>query len=347
MKGVQLVKFAAGKDGLLYSEDLPKPSIKSSSEVLVRVKAAGTNPVEAKLAAGNIVRMVIKIPGIIGGDFAGIIEETGTDVTEFKAGDEVFGSLSFPMGPNGTYAEYVVVDINKCSIAKKPSHISFEQASSAGIAALTAYQGVVKDSPVSEQKRKVLIVGASGGVGSFGVQIAKASHAENTVVAICSGKNAELVKSLGADVVIDYTDHAAYEAFLEKEKGSFDHIFDCVGGDAYFKKLDPLLKKSGVFSTAVGPIEHIGSENVGLFSIASALSSVARIKLFSPHAYKWIMQLPHNAFRTEIAPLFETKAVRGMVVDEKENIFPIQDAYKAHEKLMSHRTVGKIVLRVD
>ena len=107
-----------------------------------------------------------------------------------------------------------------------------------------------------------MIVGVSGGVGSYGIQFAKAFHPENTAVAICSGRYAKFVKSLGADVVIDYTDKTAFEEFLKQEKGTFDYIFDCVGGDAYLKKLDPLLKKLGVYSIAVGPIEHIGSENV-------------------------------------------------------------------------------------
>ncbi|KAI7900313.1 chaperonin 10-like protein [Cokeromyces recurvatus] len=352
MHGIQLVKYGSPKESLVYKEDLPIPKIKSPHEVLVRIKAAGVNPVDAKVASGNIKfsTFIISVPSILGADFAGIIVEKGAAVTEFEVGDEVFGSLYFPSSLNGTYAQYTVVDITKASIAKKPQHLSFEQAASAGIAVLTAYQGIVKNGHRVEthphEKRKILIAGASGGVGSYGVQLAKTIYAENTVVGICSGKNIEFVKSLGADQVIDYKDEVAYKSFITEEKDTFDIIFDCVGGEDYYRQLDPLLKKNGVYSTAVGPIEHIGSNHIGLFNIVSIISKVGYKKIFAPHTYAVITTLPNADFRNKIAPLFEAKAIHG-TVHEDSNIIPLTEGYKAHERLLTHRTVGKIVLKID
>ncbi|KAI8086960.1 chaperonin 10-like protein [Gilbertella persicaria] len=347
MRGIQLVKYGITEDCLVYKEDLPKPTIKSPYEVLVRVKAVGVNPVDAKLASGNISRFLAKLPSVIGGDYSGLIEEKGDRVTEFQVGDQVFGALPFVAGPQGSYAEYTIVDTSKTSIAKKPEHLSFEQAASAGIAVLTAYQALVKFSPISKQKRKILVVGASGGVGAYGIQIARAYNPENTVVGICSGKNAEFVKSLGADIVVDYTDKEAFKEFITRDKATFDHIFDCVGGDDYYNKLAPLLNKKGIYSTAVGPVEHIGSKPVGVSTIFSIVWNVGTKQLFKSNPYKIVTSLPHADFRTDIGPLFESKALRGMVIDEKENILPLKEAFKAHRKLLSHRTVGKIVLTVD
>ncbi|KAI9472250.1 MAG: chaperonin 10-like protein [Benjaminiella poitrasii] len=349
MHGLQLVKYGSPKESLAYKEDLPIPKIKTPNQVLVSVKAAGVNPIEAKVASGNIkiATFTMPLPSIIGADFAGVIEEKGDAVTEFEIGDEVFGSLQAPFGLEGTYAQYTVVDITKASIAKKPKHVSFEQAASAGIAVLTAYQGIIKNGRGIEsnphEKRKILITAASGGVGSYGVQLAKAIYSDNIVVGICSGKNAEFVKSLGADQVIDYKDEAAYKSFITEEKNSFDVILDCVGGEDYYNQLDPLLKKDGVYSTAVGPIEHAGSNHVGLSSITTLISKIGYKKLFAPHTYAVITTIPYVEFKDKIAPLFESKAIHGMTHEE----IPLSEGHKAHEKLFTHHTVGKIILKID
>ncbi|KAI8968552.1 chaperonin 10-like protein [Mycotypha africana] len=349
MKGLQLIGYGSPKQSLNYRENILKPKIKSPHDVLVRVMYAGVNPIEAKFAAGNmrmVSSMLTSLPCIIGADFSGVIEQVGDQVTEFNVGDEVYGSLQLAFSLDGTYAEYTVVNTKKASIAKKPSHLSFEEAAAAGIAVLTAYQGIVLSSKADNtRKRNILIVGASGGVGSFGVQIAKAIYPENYVVGICSKKNTELVHGLGADKVINYDNPDEYNSFINNAKGTFDIVFDCVGGDEYYKQLDPLLNKAGIYTTAVGPVQHIGSDYVGVIAGSKIAANIAYKKIFGAHAYNMIVTIPHNDFRSKIAPLFESKAIHSKVPEG--NIIPLKEGYRAHEQLASHRTVGKLVLKVS
>ncbi|CEI97056.1 hypothetical protein RMCBS344292_11198 [Rhizopus microsporus] len=353
MRGVQFIKYGPTNEALQYKEDIPSPKIKNPHQVLIKIKATGINPVELKVTTGSMkimTSMIVSLPGILGADFAGVITEKGQQVTDFEVGDEVFGCLPLPLGPNGTYAEYTIADVRHSAMAKKPRDLPFVQAASAGIAVLTAYGGIVKFGKITDQnkseKRRVLVIGASGGVGSYGVQIAKAINPDNYVVGICSSRNADFVESLGADSVIDYSNAEEYSSFLQDRSEPFDIIFDCVGGDDYYHKLAPLLKRHGVYSTAVGPIKHIGSENISITNLFSTAGKLTYRKLFAPHTYGMILSLPHSNFKTHIAPLFESKALKGMVVDDS-NVFSLKDVHKAHEKLATHRVRGKIVLDIE
>jgi NADPH:quinone reductase-like Zn-dependent oxidoreductase len=173
----------------------------ADDDVLVRVHATSINPADWHAMTGvpYIARLSfgLRRPKAerLGTDFAGTVEAVGKDVTRFRAGDAVFG------GRTGAFAEYVVVPQDR-AIVPKPPNVTFEQAASVAIAALTALQGL-RDKGKLEAGHKVLVNGASGGVGTFAVQIAKALGAE--VTAVCSTRNVELVRSLGADRVIDYT----------------------------------------------------------------------------------------------------------------------------------------------
>lgn len=351
MQCVQIVKFGSPKEALLFNKERPLPQIKKDTQVLVRIKAAGVNPIEAKLASGNfkLATRFLSLPIIPGSDFSGIIVAKGAKVNDFEVGDHVFGSKHVVVDGDGVFAQYTVVDTNAAAIAKKPNHLSFEQAASAGIAIITAYQGIIKNGLINEKninkKRNILIIGASGGVGSYGVQVAKAINQENTVIGICSEKNVEFVKSLGADRVINYNDTDAYTSFIN-EKVPLDIIFDCVGGNEYYNQLDPLLVKGGIYSTAVGPLKDAGSSYIGLGTIASILASIIYKKLFRSHTYAMIPGLPLKEFGPNVAPFFDGNKVKGTVYGD-DNIIPLKDIVIAYEKLSSHRTVGKIVLSID
>jgi NADPH2:quinone reductase len=185
----------------------------------------------------------------------------------------------------------------------------------------------------------VVVIGASGGVGSFGVQIAKAFGAH--VTAICSGKNAELAKSLGADQVLDYTVENSIKEYSIQEKDSVDIILDSVGGSTYWNLLAPTLKPSGIFTTCVGTAEHQGSEKVGLKTIAKTIVATTGRKLFGSKKYTQVYLLTYEDM-PEIAKLFEEGKIKTYV--PKDQIFPLEDGVKAHELLASHRTKGKAVL---
>ena len=208
-----------GSADVLNLEDIEKPS-PTENEVLVKVHAASVNPLDWHYMRGSpyLMRLMSGLGAPkdtgMGVDFAGTVEAVGENVKGFKPGDEVFG------GRNGAFAEYVIVPEDR-ALALKPANMSFEQAASVPIAAISALQAL-RDKGKIKPGQKVLINGASGGVGTFAVQIAKSFGAE--VTGVCSTRNVEMVRAIGADHVIDYTN----ENFTESGK-RYDVIIDNVG----------------------------------------------------------------------------------------------------------------------
>jgi NADPH:quinone reductase-like Zn-dependent oxidoreductase len=213
------VRRCYGSPDVIEIADIAKPMPKAD-EVLVKVHAASVNPLDWHYMRGSPYLMRL-ISGLgkpddvrMGVDFAGIVESVGADVSNFKPGDEVFG------GRDGAFAEYVTVRESR-ALALKPANMSFEQAASVGIAGLTALQAL-RDKGKLDSGQRVLINGASGGVGTFAVQIAKSFGAE--VTAVCSTRNVELVRSIGADHVFDYK-----KENYTKSGEQYDLIIDNVG----------------------------------------------------------------------------------------------------------------------
>jgi len=209
----------------LQLRDLEKPT-PADNEVLVRVRAASVNPVDGHMIRdswlGRAMGGLRKPKNTrFGTDFAGVVEAVGKDATDFKPGDEVFGAK------NGAVAEYICVKTER-AIVLKPNNTTFEQAGSVGVAGVTALQGL-RDKGHVQAGQKVLINGASGGVGTFAVQIAKSFGAD--VTAVCSTRNVDLVKSIGADRVIDYTK----EDFTKADQ-RYDVIYDLVGNHSFSER---------------------------------------------------------------------------------------------------------------
>src|SRR4051812_17175575 len=196
-----MVYYESGSPDVIQCAEVDKP-VPGDKQVLLKVRAAGLNPLDAHLMKGvpRLFKMIFKLPvpskdkqGQLGRDVAGVVEAVGKNVTQFKPGDEVFGLC------RGALAEYAVA--SERALVMKPPSISFEQAASLPIAGLTALQGLHEGK--IQPGQKVLINGATGGVGTFAVQIAKSFGAD--VTAVCSTRNVDLVRSIGADRVIDYT----------------------------------------------------------------------------------------------------------------------------------------------
>src|ERR1700704_922147 len=221
-----------GSPDVLRFEDIEKPT-PADDQLLVKIRAASVNPLDWHYMRGTPY-LVRADSGLgkptdprLGVDFAGTVEAVGKDVKRFKPGDEVFG------GRFGAFAEYVAVREDR-ALALKPANVTFEQAASVPIAALTALQGL-RDKGRIQPGQKVLINGASGGVGTFAVQIAKSFGAE--VTGVCSTRNVALVRSIGADHVIDYT-----QEDFTKNGQRYDLIFDAVGNRSvsdYKRALSP------------------------------------------------------------------------------------------------------------
>jgi NADPH:quinone reductase-like Zn-dependent oxidoreductase len=242
--------------------------------VLVRVHAASVNRYDwyalrgrPAIARGEFGLLKPKTP-LIGGDFAGVVEAVGKDVTEFQAGEEVFGCRT------GSFAEYVSVRVG---VARKPAHVSFEEAAAVPLAGLTALQGL-RDAAQLQPGQKVLVNGASGGVGTFAVQIAKTMGAH--VTAVCSTRNVERGELLGADRVIDYTQ----EDFTRSTE-RYDVLFD-VAGSRSWREYVRVLAPTGVFvmagvpmaNSVLGPIGHIVRMRLGaLLARRRAVNFMARV----------------------------------------------------------------------
>jgi NADPH:quinone reductase-like Zn-dependent oxidoreductase len=207
-----------GSPDVLKSEEIEKP-VPKDDEVLIKVRAASANPLDWHFMRGTpyLLRISagLRKPKVtrLGVDVAGQVEAIGRSVTRFKPGDEVFGSR------RGAFAEYVCT--SESALALKPNNVTFEQAASAPVAALTALQGL-RDGGHIQPGQKVLINGAAGGWGTFAVQVAKFFGAE--VTGVCSSRNMEMVRSIGADQVVDYT----REDFT-KNGQRYDILFDCIG----------------------------------------------------------------------------------------------------------------------
>ncbi|OAD81150.1 hypothetical protein PHYBLDRAFT_129611 [Phycomyces blakesleeanus NRRL 1555(-)] len=338
MYALQAHEFGPPSTSFQYLE-IMVPEISRPTQVLVQVYAAGINPAEAKVRSGNISRF-FKMPTILGADFSGVIVGKGSKVSSFEIGDKVFGKLRFPLGPQGTYAEYTVVDVEKDAISKKPNNLPFIEAGAVGIAALTAYEAIVNKGRLNTTP-SIIIIGASGGVGTYAVQIAKAFGVH--VVAVCSGKNASLVKSLGADETVDYLSQEAIES-LAYRKNTFDFIVDCVGGDNYYNKMAPTIKNGGVYVSAAGPVKDIGASNVSTLDYLFIVKTFIFRSMFSHYKYVMITGLPKKYLTEGILPLLEKKAIKSIALPE--NVFGLEDGAKAHEAIESHRTIGKIVLKV-
>jgi NADPH:quinone reductase-like Zn-dependent oxidoreductase len=218
----------------LQLRDIEKPT-PSENEVLVRVRAASVNPVDGHTIRGSwLMRPMsgMRKPKNIrfGTDFAGVVEAVGKNAADFKPGDEVFGAR------NGAVSDYVCVKPER-AVVMKPGNITFEQAGSVAVAGLTALQGL-RDKGHIQAGQKVLINGASGGVGTFAVQIAKALGAE--VTAVCGTRNVDLVKSIGADHIIDYT-----KEDFTKTGQRYDMIYDLVGNHSFSERRQ-ILTPNGI-----------------------------------------------------------------------------------------------------
>jgi NADPH:quinone reductase-like Zn-dependent oxidoreductase len=206
-----------GLPDVLRCEDIPKPT-PGDDEVLIRIRAAAGNPMDYHLMSGAyVMRLMTGLrkpkPTRPGADLAGEVEAVGRNVTRFQPGDSVFG------GARGAFAEYVCAREDR--LALKPANLTFEQAAAVPVAGLTALQGL-RDKGRIQPGQNVLINGASGGVGTFAVQIGKWLGAQ--VTGVCSTRNVDLVRSIGADHVIDYT-----QDDFTRSGERYDLIFDCVG----------------------------------------------------------------------------------------------------------------------
>jgi NADPH:quinone reductase-like Zn-dependent oxidoreductase len=305
MKAVRIHSF--GGPEVLRFEDAPRPEPRTH-QVLVRVHAAGVNPVDWKIREGKLGK--IPLPSIMGSDFSAEIEALGPDVTEFRVGEMVFGSVA---NESGSYAEFALAPISH--IVEKPKEIDHVHAAAITVPAMTAWQALFDEAKLSPGQ-KILIHAASGGVGNFAVQFAKWKGAH--VIGTASGSNADLVRDLGADEFIDYKTTRFEEAVRD-----VDVVFDTIGGETQERSWK-VLKKGGVLVSIVQPPSEQAAKahNVrGIFMVENAT---------------------RNEELAQIAQLIANDQIKINV----ETVLPLRDARKAQELSQTGHARGKIVLKV-
>jgi len=251
MKAVRIHEY--GDAGVLTYEDAALPTLEPH-DILIRVVAAGVNPVDWKIREGYLKEMIqYTMPLTLGWDVSGIVEAVGNEASRFKVGDPVFARPDIKR--NGTYAEFVAV--REDEVAHKPKTVSHVEAGSLPLAGITAWTALFTAANLASGQR-VLIHAGSGGVGSLAVQLAKWKGAE--VVATTSGKNRAFVESLGADLVIDYQK----EAFASVA-GKTDVVFDTIGGDVQESSWS-VLKPGGILVSVISPPSEERAKSLGVRS---------------------------------------------------------------------------------
>ena len=320
-----IVYHEHGSADVLKLEDVEKP-VPKDDEVLIKVRAASINPLDWRFMRGEpkILRLVAKAMKLAAGrpgvDVAGEIEAVGNKVQQFKPGDKVFGSC------RGALAEYACAGESK--VVPKPESVTFEQGASINVAGLTALQGL-RDHGKIQRRQKVLINGAAGGVGTFAVQLAKYFGAE--VTGVCSTRNVEMVRSIGADHVIDYTK----EDFVDLPP-RYDLILECVGNKSP-SQIKQLLNPNGRCVQVGGPHDITV---IGL--LAGALASM-RVSLFSDRkvgAFVAKVSARDLAFLGDLIASGELTPVIDRVYDLSESADAIRHLEEGHAR-------GKVIVVVD
>ncbi len=315
MKAIGIHQF--GGPEVLEALDLPTPQ-PGPEEVLVKIKAAGVNPVDWKIREGLLKgRLPCEFPIILGWDAAGIVEAVGDKVKEFKKGDEVMAYCRKEKIHDGSYAEYIVLEPRH--LALKPINLSFEEAAALPLAALTAYQSLFEGIQL-KPGQTILIHAGAGGVGGYAIQLAKNLGAH--VLTTASSNHDQYVRELGAEEVIHHREEDFAKMIREKYPKGIDAVFDTVGGETQRKSAE-VLKPGG-----------------RLTSILSLDENYLKARGLIPH---YIFVRPEAKQLDEIRKLAEA----GKLKVHLAKIFPLQEAKRAHQLIESGHTQGKIVLSLE
>jgi NADPH:quinone reductase-like Zn-dependent oxidoreductase len=313
MRAVVLKRY--GPPEVLRLDDYPRPEI-GPRDVLIRTHAAAINPIDWRIRSGSL-RFVLplRLPLVLGYDVSGVVEAVGSQISSLRVGEEVFSFLDRVSG--GGYAEYAVA--SESVVVPKPQNLSHVEAAALPLAASTALQ-CLRDFGRLAPGQSVLINGASGGVGSYAVQLAKAMGAE--VTGVCSTRNIELVRSLGADHVIDYT----AQDFTRQDR-QYDVVLDAVAKSSFWA-CRGILKPRGRFVTDMPtPPNYLAHGLTALLGGRQARAMLAR---------------PRGDDLRILKRLAEEGKLRPLV----DRVFPLDEAAEAHQTSQAGHVRGKLVLQV-
>ena len=323
-----------GKPDQIVFADVPRPTLKPG-EMLVQVHAAGLNPIDTMIPKGTFKPFLrFQLPATLGSDLAGVVVEVGSSVTRFKPGDAVFASI-FDLG-TGALAEFAVVPENVAAL--KPANLDFVQAASIPMVGLTSWQAL-KVRAHLKPGQKVFIPAGSGGIGTFAIQLAK--HLGATVGTTTSTGNVDLVRSLGADEVIDYKKQEFEEVLRD-----YDAVLGTVRGDTIKKSLR-VLKPNGCVVSLVGPPDaafgRVRGMNFFMVFVFWLLSrTIIRHAKKRDIEYSFLFVHPDGGQLAEISELLKAGNIRPVI----DTVFPFDQAKDALAYLEKGRTKGKVVVQM-
>jgi len=322
-----IVHCEYGGPEVLTLEEVEKP-VPNDNQVLVRVRAASVNPLDLTIRGPWLLRPILGMrkpkDTRLGVDYAGTVEAVGKNVTQFKPGDEVFG------GRDGALAEYVCALADR-AVVLKPANMTFEQAASVPVAAITALQGL-RDKGKIQPGQKVLINGASGGVGTFAVQIAKSFGTE--VTGVCSTRNLDMVRSIGADHVIDYTK----EDFTKTDQ-RYDLIFDLIGNHS-FSERRRILNPNGI--CVMAGIGGAGWHDGMAMRLAGELNAYVRSRFVSQKFISYIAQFNKKDMMV-LGDLMQSGKIRPVI----DKTYKLSDVPAALKYLETGHARGKVVINLE
>jgi alcohol dehydrogenase len=313
MKAAQMKGYGSSDEVIEINKDAPAPNDPSAGKVLVKIKAAGINPVDWKIREGYMQQMIpLQFPSSLGADFSGVIEKVGQGVSEFRQGDEVYGQASMLSGGSGAFAEMALA--NADTIAHKPKSLSHPEAAGLPLVGVSAWLALVET--ISLQKsQKILIHGGAGGIGSVAIQLAK--HLGAYVATTVSTNDKQFAKELGADEIIDYKTQTFEELIRD-----YDAAFDTVGGETYSRSFK-VLKRGGII---VSMLEQPNQELMKQFGVKAIFqfTQVNRDRL------------------TKLAQWVDQNNIRVNV----DKTFPLEEAGKALDYQRDVHPRGKVVLAI-
>jgi len=313
MKAAQMKGYGSSDEVIEINENAPAPNDPSAGKVLVKIKAAGINPIDWKIREGYMQQMVpLQFPSPLGMDFSGIIEKVGQGVSEFRQGDEVYGQASLMSGGSGAFAEMALA--NADTIAHKPKSLSPQEAAGLPLVGVSAWLALVET--ISLQKgQKILIHGGAGGIGSVAIQLAK--HLGVYVATTVSTNDKQFAKELGADEIIDYKTQTFEELIRD-----YDAAFDTVGGETYSRSFE-VLKRGGII------VSMLEQPNQELMKQSGVKAIFQFTQLSRDRLTKLAQWVDHNNIRVNV-----------------DKTFPLEEAGKALDYQRDVHPRGKVVLAI-
>ncbi|MEX0299371.1 MAG: NAD(P)-dependent alcohol dehydrogenase [Kordiimonas sp.] len=320
IRAITIARYGRNTKPELTEKTVPSPKGK---QLLIKVHAASINPRDWLLMRGiyPFKKLAEPFPITLGSDMSGTVTEVGSQVSSFKVGDQVFGMQPI-RGKFGAFADYALIEEN--AVALKPDGIGHTDAAAIPCAGLTAFQAIHSIAKLCKAET-ILINGASGGVGSYAIQIAKAVGAN--VVAVCGPDNIELCKELGADTVINYKDQK-----FENSKNEYDVIFDVIGRSS-FKKCKTTLKKGGRYITTIPAPNTV---------LTAFLSKLLYLNPFGKRQTAHLVLVkPRAEDLACMASMMKSGKLRSLI----DTIYSLDEAQTAFDKSQSWRTKGKLIFK--